>query len=272
MKNTVALLLSLVAVIAAFISCGDESQTFLNDEPQARLFRGSYEANEYGFIPCENAETLYQSAVHHLPIRKIDSHTELEVLKEHTRASEDFFEYINEFDEAFFESNILLAVYFSSGSGSYRYYMSNLYIKEDALTVGISQEIIPPDVCVTDDIAYWIAVIELEREKIADVENFDAINETSHSYYASEGSIYSPMLTLDETSKEYYFVYFSDKKRNEIYGHFELNEDSLTLKADGQSNNIKFTVGTDALIFSAKGSSKEIGSSVADKTVLKKLR
>ena len=276
MKNVIALLLSLVAVIAAFISCGEEEEIKIpkgdlveSRVAEARFFKGHYNSDEFGFIPCENARSLGQSAVDHLPVQKIDSLEQLEQLKANLMTEDGLFDYSTKFDDAFFEENILLAAYVESGSGSYRYYLSNMYIENGGLTVGISQKLMPPDICVTADMAYWIVLVEVERDKIAGVETFDAIAETRHSYYDEQGDFYSPMLTLDENSKEYYFVYYKDKSRNEIYGSFERNEDNLILKSS--DGNLVFDVDGDGLVLE-KITNSDVSSFVKPKTALTKLR
>lgn len=275
MKNVISLLLSLVAVIAAFISCGgDKEMRTYNSGARydARFFRGSYQADEYGFIPCENADTLYVSSVAHIPVQKIDSRERLADFEENISASSELAEYVEAFDENFFEENILLAAYIESGSGSYRYYLSNMYIENGGLTLGISQKLMPPDICVTCDMAYWIVLVEVKRDKISDVEIFDAIYETRHSYYDVQGDFYSPMLTLDENSSEGYFVYFADESRREIYGYFKASDKGLVLTSENGEEKIAFSFEGDDLVFDAENTVSESVSFVDGKTVLKKLR
>lgn len=275
MKNVISLLLSLVAVIAAFISCGGDKE-LRNDNSvaryDARFFRGSYQADEYRFIPCENADTLYVSSVAHIPVQKIDSRERLADFEENISTSSELAEYVEAFDENFFEENILLAAYIESGSGSYRYYLSNMYIENGGLTLGISQKLMPPDICGTCDMAYWIVLVEVKRDKISDVEIFDAIYETRHSYYDVQGDFYSPMLTLDENSSEGYFVYFADESRREIYGYFKASDKGLVLTSENGEEKIAFSFEGDDLVFDAENTISESVSFVDGKTVLKKLR
>lgn len=134
-----------------------------------------------------NADKLGISKELHIPILKIDSLDEFESFKslhnDSLRLDIDhnydgsFYDETERYDKDFFNINSLLIIDVKSTSGSYRYGVESIYLKDQYCTVYVEQTKNLEDV--TDDMAEWLIVVPIEKSKIKDVIEFDAIRKTN---------------------------------------------------------------------------------------------
>lgn len=131
----------------------------------------------------ENGDSGFSDGQKHFPVFVFNSTGELTSFKENfstvlqfdgTRDGiPSFNEVTKTYDDAFFEENALAAVYVTSGSGSFRYGVRGVYIKDDLLTVEIEQLNDPETY--TADMAGWLLTAGLDKSALADVTAFDAV-------------------------------------------------------------------------------------------------
>ena len=144
------------------------------------------------YVNYDNSHTLYSSALNgkqmavsstqHLPIFKINDYDELEKYKEDFDEAisfnqsydevPSFNEVTSKYDETFFDKNSLVLVYIPASSGSYRYEVDRVVESENKFYVHISQ-VNKPEIG-TDDMAGWMAIIEIEDSIINEYNEFDA--------------------------------------------------------------------------------------------------
>lgn len=138
------------------------------------------------FIGGLNADKLYENRRNHLPILKFDTldllnnFIELNGKKYNLNrtinpynGSLSFADTVKKYDEKFFEENTLLLVEKQATSGSPRYGVSEVYIKDEYCTVYVEMVSAPPQV--THDLANWFIVIPVTKSALKDVTEFDAI-------------------------------------------------------------------------------------------------
>ena len=282
MKKVFALIIATLTVFV-FCSCkGGPNVISCYETPyNAQFFKDGYDyLSAEKKLNCENSDKI-SLASGHIPIHKIESVSELEKFESDyvsQFASDELKNHLDSYDKDFFKENILLIVNLYSGSGSFKYYISNIYISDTYnqgkdFTVGISQVLMPPDICVTNDIAFWLVTLEVKRAELDGVKSYGAVNETSHSYYGIRGDLYAPSLTIDENSAEYYLVYFSDSVRTENYGTFEKTQNEIVLHPIGTTYNIAFNIAdTGDLVFDAQNTSKKFDLEISDGAVFEKMR
>lgn len=134
------------------------------------------------YLKSLNSGMMQISFARHLPIYRFDTAADLDSFKKSFSGiltmNHDFdeapsFEYITAaYDDGFFSKNSLLLVYVSAGSGSYRFGVSDVYCDVQSLCVYIEQ-LNNPEV-VDCMMSGWFAVVEIDKEEIADCTGFDA--------------------------------------------------------------------------------------------------
>ena len=131
---------------------------------------------------CLNAQTMVISSVRHLPIFKFDSKLEIATFM---NAFEDCFSFnqryndipsfsetVAAYDDDFFAGHSLLCVYMVSGSGSFRFGVRDVQIKDTTLNVLVEQTNNPE--VGTDDMAGWLLIMEQSKADLAGIKAFDA--------------------------------------------------------------------------------------------------
>ncbi len=134
------------------------------------------------FMSSLNFDKMLVSSVQHLPIFKFESIDDIRQFKNRftgklifSKVGDDlrsFDESIAKYDKTFFKENALLAVYVPSGSGSFRYGLSNIYNDGKNLFVDIEQ--INDPLFGTDDMSGWIITAAIKKTDIKDVVSYDA--------------------------------------------------------------------------------------------------
>ena len=135
-----------------------------------------------------NNELLQRGRNEHLPIFKLDTLEDLEQFKskyENTLSmNRDYDEVLSfegalaksRWDEAdFFNEHSLLVVYVSATSGSYRFFLHEVEVKDSSVCVYVEREDIPEDKCLTMDMAGWCILVAIKDEEIRGQGSFDAI-------------------------------------------------------------------------------------------------
>jgi|GEM_PF-1798147 len=91
-------------------------------------------------------------------------------------SNENNYNYIQKYDEAFFENKALVVLFLVEGSGSYSH---NIELVKDGsvLCAGIKR-FVPgavdgEDIAVTCDMAYWRYLLEVDREDVSDVKSLE---------------------------------------------------------------------------------------------------
>ena len=74
--------------------------------------------------------------------------------------------------EDFFKKNSLLIVYVPANSGSYRFRLFNIETEDNSVSISVAQTNSPENV--TDDMAGWFVLVEIEDEEIKNCNSFDA--------------------------------------------------------------------------------------------------
>lgn len=132
---------------------------------------------------CLNFEQMSLNSVKHYPIFKMDTQKDLEDFKSNygdvlsmTHGYDEipsFEDATAKYDENFFKSNTLFAVYVTAGSGSYRFDVDSVYCDDDSFRVHIKQTNNPE--VVTQDMAGWFVTIAVEDDIISNCRFFDAV-------------------------------------------------------------------------------------------------
>lgn len=180
---------------------------------------------------------------------------------------------IEGYDERFFEDNVLISVSFIAGSGSYDFYISNIYKGDGRMVIGTSQVLKGPYVDVTDDIRCWRILIEVKRSETEGITEFKSVMDTDHRIYRTRiGELYMQhALILDMNTGEYIFNYFTDQepqegkkwyqtiKEYEFNGRFALSDGTLTLKPSAEhGNRLIFDLVGDSLIYNGEKSQPRV--------------
>ena len=169
---------------------------------------------------------------------------------------ENFNGYARKLDEKFFEEKIVLAIHIQSGSGSESFYVSDISVEGDCLTVGVSSILHPPMTAFTTDMASWHMVVEIDRNLIEGVTDFKAVNNTKHKSYEGDKTDVNmkPVISLDENSKIYYLSY-GEYLQNNHRNKYELNEKELVLLLiDDGSKKLVFDVTDKGFVFNGEKS------------------
>lgn len=110
-----------------------------------------------------NRDTMAISSVRHLPVYRLDTREDVDSFY-HTFAPlyemDGFLEVTGAYREDFFNDNSLILIYVSSGSGSYRFGVSEIKGDRETFNVVIEQLNFPE--VVTDDMAGWFIIVEVE--------------------------------------------------------------------------------------------------------------
>ena len=159
---------------------------------------------------CLNFDQLAISSVHHIPLHKFSSRSELDAFK--ARFGEDnsfddgyngksFNENTADYDDAFFDENNLFLVYVDANSGSLQFDVNSIFNDGNCFSIYVNQTNDPE--VVTDDMAGWFITIAVPKSATENCTVFDAI--------MGYGSKYS-LAVIDESGhlvdvnaqKEYY--------------------------------------------------------------------
>ena len=131
---------------------------------------------------CLNFDQLAISSVHHIPLHKFSSRSELDAFK--ARFGEDnsfddgyngksFNENTADYDVAFFSENDLFLVYVDANSGSLQFDVNSIFNDGNSFGIYVHQTNNPE--CVTDDMAGWFITVAVPKSATASCTAFDAI-------------------------------------------------------------------------------------------------
>ena len=166
---------------------------------------------------CLNPEYMYMDSVQHWPLFKFE--TVQEMLDFKTKYADtlmfesgynevpSFNHYAAEYDDAFFGDNTLLLCYVTASSGSYRFGVADISVREDTLCIYIRQ-LNHPQVC-TADVQGWFVLVEVRKADIENCKHFDAQTVDSHvldvinADYDGDGETEEILLTYGPTSGLY---------------------------------------------------------------------
>lgn len=131
---------------------------------------------------CLNPEYMYMDSVQHWPLFKFE--TVQEMLDFKTKYADtltfesgynevpSFNHYAAEYDDAFFGDNTLLLCYVTASSGSYRFGVADVSVREDTLYMYV-QQLNHPEVT-TADAAGWFVLVEVRKADVENCKHFDA--------------------------------------------------------------------------------------------------
>ncbi len=130
-----------------------------------------------------NRETMYYSNALHLPIYKFDDLSQLagfrKSFEDHLAFDQSydevpsFDELTAKYDEDFFAENSLIACYVTSGSGSDRYGVKEIYNDGTNFRITVTATYSPE--VGTCDMAGWLIFTEVSKEDIKNVTTFDCV-------------------------------------------------------------------------------------------------
>ena len=167
---------------------GAEDATNGAEEPSSLSVRSAVAyvgwSRQYGLFPgALNAEKMILSSVRHLPIHKIDSVDELEKFIEvcGDELSIDsgydempsFRELTAKYSDGFFKEYSVLLVCIEAGSGTLRFGVRDVFCDNQSCCVTVEQLNHPESG--TDDMAGWIALVEIKKADIMNITSYDAV-------------------------------------------------------------------------------------------------
>ena len=133
-----------------------------------------------------NKEQLQSDGVTHLPIFRMDTIEDLGQFKlkyKDVLAMDYGYNSVLSFEEAlnkaqwdreeFFKEHSLLVIYVTAGSGSLRFGVNDVEVLDGSVCVYVEQKNNPE--IVTDDMAGWFILVEVEDEEIRGCNSFDAV-------------------------------------------------------------------------------------------------
>ena len=177
MKKTIALFLALICLLS-LASCFPVDPGYGNSVAWANWSDDPAIAD--GAL---NKELLDSDG--HLPIFKLDTLADLENFKSTyggILSLDQSYNEVKSFDEVltkaqwdredFFKKNSLLIVYVPANSGSYRFRLFNIETEDNSVSISVAQTNSPENV--TDDMAGWFVLVEIEDEEIKNCNSFDA--------------------------------------------------------------------------------------------------
>ncbi|MBR6782561.1 MAG: hypothetical protein IKM33_05120 [Clostridia bacterium] len=152
--------------------------------------------NTISYVGWSEDPTLYDSALNrdllqnepgeHLPIFKIDTLEELEQFKatfENIVALDQGYDTALSFNAAmskaqwdrdiFYEKNSLLIIYIPASSGSFRYAVQEIKTTDTSICIHVKQANDPE--VITEDMAGWFLLVEVEDEEIPKYTSLDAV-------------------------------------------------------------------------------------------------
>ncbi len=153
----------------------------INDYEKTISYAGWSEENKI-YSGCLNYEQMSLNSVKHYPIFKMDTQKDLEHFKTYygdvlsmTHSYDEipsFEDATAKYDEKFFESNILFAVYVTANSGSYRFDVDSVYCDDDSFRVHIKQTNNPETA--TQDMVGWFVTVAVKYDIISTCRFYDA--------------------------------------------------------------------------------------------------
>jgi hypothetical protein len=131
---------------------------------------------------CLNFNKMAISSVHHIPLHKFGSRSELDAFK--ARFGEDnsfdygyngksFNENTADYDDAFFGENDLFLVYVDANSGSLQFDVNSIFNDGNSFCIYVNQTNNPE--VVTDDMAGWFITVAVPKTATEQCTAFDAI-------------------------------------------------------------------------------------------------
>ena len=131
---------------------------------------------------CLNFDQLAISSVHHIPLHKFGSRSELDAFK--ARFGEDnsfdygyngksFNENTADYDDTFFEANNLFLVYVDANSGSLQFDVNSIFNDGQSFCIYVNQTNNPENV--TDDMAGWFITVAVPKAATEQCTAFDAV-------------------------------------------------------------------------------------------------
>lgn len=131
---------------------------------------------------CLNFDKMAISSVHHIPLHKFSSRSELDAFK--ARFGEDnsfdygyngksFNENSADYDDAFFDENNLFLVYVDANSGSLQFDVNSIFNDGNSFCIYVNQTNNPE--VVTDDMAGWFITVAVPKSATENCTAFDAI-------------------------------------------------------------------------------------------------
>lgn len=129
-----------------------------------------------------NSDAMVISSVQHLPVFKIDTAAELDAFKTSYRdiltmdqgldEAPSFESITAAYDDSFFSKYSLMLVYVSASASSFRFGVGDVYCDGQSMCIFVEQLNHPEAYdCM---MAGWLAVVEVDKEDIADCTDFDA--------------------------------------------------------------------------------------------------
>ena len=162
------------------------------DKPETKDINIKNIDKTISFANWSSSRKIYENALNkdrftkdnsrNLPIHKFDTLNELKQFKSHYEniySIDEKYDEIASFNEAtekyndeFFNNNSLILVYISSGSGSYRYDIKDIYLDEKSFIVNIEKTNNPE--VFTCDMAGWFITVSVSDSAVSNVLEFDA--------------------------------------------------------------------------------------------------
>ena len=179
-----------LAVVAVFvvlklrpaIGPKDEEQQFGNTVSYA-----GWTDDQAIFDGALNQEAFYDEENTHFPVFKMDTLEEFEQFKSQYGDIFTMDQGFNDglsFDaavakaqwdrEAFYEKHSLLVIYIPANSGSFRYHVNSVDVADGSVCVKITRTN-DSDGAVTEDMAGWFVLMELDDEEACNYTSFDAV-------------------------------------------------------------------------------------------------
>lgn len=123
-----------------------------------------------------NADAIKSDPRGRAPIHRLDSASEMWTYllldPEPGVISNPKIEMVGAYRDAYFERNSLLVIPIIASSGSFRYTVDSVVIKDGACTVSITEHVPPVG---TDDVICWLVVVEIPKEMLSGVTEYDAL-------------------------------------------------------------------------------------------------
>ena len=142
-----------------------EPQDDILPEPEANYISvyANWSDSDLIYTCSLNRDSMAISGVRHLPVYRLDTLSDVEEFHSRFRNLYDmdgYLEVTGAYQEDFFAANSLVLVYVSSGSGTYRFGVSEIKADHETFSVVIEQLNFPE--VVTDDMAGWFIIVEAE--------------------------------------------------------------------------------------------------------------
>ena len=132
---------------------------------------------------CLNPEKMLVSSARHLPVFRFDRKEDIDRFRDEFKdiltldqgygEVPSFSEAVSEYDETFFGGHAVIMAYVTSGSGSYRFGLSDICRDGDVLRINVAQTNDPEEG--TCDMAGWLVFAEVEKSVVQNCSEFDAV-------------------------------------------------------------------------------------------------